>query len=85
MQKSPIKDENLNLNLNMKTNVRSKTPRYVQSHFPNEMSQYDKNWQLKASCQKYKQWQENFKLNDKNFQYLHMLMWRHFSLLLTVE
>ena len=36
----------MNLYLNMETNVRSKTPRYVQCNFPNEMPQNDKNWQL---------------------------------------
>ena len=52
--------------------------RKLQCNFPNEMPQNNKNWQLKASFKKYKQWQENKTSNPmiKTFQYLHMLM-RH--------
>ena len=43
-----------------------------------KLSQNDKNWQLKASCKKQQTVarKQNFKLYDKNLQYLHMLMQR---------
>ena len=53
-----MKYQNMNLDLNMKTNVRSKTPRYNLA-FQMKISQNDETWQLKASCKKCKQWQEN--------------------------